>query len=545
MSNVLDNYFPLGFGTTRLPISSVNDTYGIEKSAALITKALERGVDYIDTAYSYSYGGALRAVGIALKTARKPVCVTVKSMYGLDKTADDAKNRAFMQLNELGLAATDFFVCWNILSFEIFREITRKGGIYDGAMRLKAEGIIKHISCSLHTDSRDSIKIINSGAFESVTISYNLLNAASMQGVLNAAYEKNIAVAVMNPLAGGLIAQNPDFFSYARGTGENTATAAIRFAKAHPAVNIVLSGINSEDELEENISALRKVFLPQCIAVQEIRSERTLLQPEKTSELTKNEAMSLSFAPRIVFCQEYSSLSEDKEPADTRLRRVLAAGSDLKGICTGCDYCAGCPQNIPVSVIMRARNKLLFGSNTDYNRRDSELCRNINLFYRLDYLPSSAENLCVKCGLCERKCTQKLNIIEGIADFYRRVDEGGYSELARKERIKLIFADKNIKKAGLFPSGGFANLVMETHKTVFGDTGLEWILFNNNKNLHNTEENGLVIRPPSDIVTIKPDIIIVCSYKYDDEISKQLSEYEKNGIKIIKLHTENDVPWLW
>ena len=73
---------------------------------------------------------------------------------------------------------------------------------------MKEEGLIDHICCSLHAIPEDIQKIIKTKAFEGITISYSMLSAANMLPVLDAAYENDIGVAVMNPLGGGVIAQN-------------------------------------------------------------------------------------------------------------------------------------------------------------------------------------------------------------------------------------------------------------------------------------------------------------------------------------------------
>jgi len=490
-----DKNYLLGFGTTRFPISSVNDIRGIEKSAELLVEAIEKGVDYIDTSYSYSYGRALNAINLALKNTKKTVSVTVKSMYGADKTADDTRKRIFFQLEELGLSKTDFFVCWNIISFEQFQKIMQKNGIYDGALKLKDENIISRICCSVHVPPNDIIKIIESKVFEGITISYNLLNASSMQPVLDCALKHNTGIAVMNPLAGGLIPQNSECFSYAKyDKDESVNEAALRFVKAHPAIKIVVPGINNETELNENLLAF------------------TNKNPESDSE---------------------------------RLKRTLKFSGNIKDYCTGCDYCAGCPKGIPVSEIMKSRNKLIFKSRETYNRTESELVKNINLFYRCDYLPETTENSCVKCGICEKKCTQKLNIIAGISDFYERAQNCGYSLNARKKRIREIFENKNYKRIGLFPNGGFADLVIDLYRQVFGETNIEWLFFNNNNTMQGQIVNGIKVCSPQDISELKPDAIIVCSYRYENEIYANLKKYEDENIKVVKLHRENEVPWVW
>jgi predicted aldo/keto reductase-like oxidoreductase len=496
---VFDGCFPLGLGTSRFPISGPDDRQGIEKSVELVRHALNAGVNYIDISYPYSAGMAQTVLKEAFTGARKPVHVTVKVMYDMDKTADDARRRVELQLQAMGLQKASFFTCWTIWNDGIFQEIMKKGGVYEGAVKLREEGLIDHICFSTHAPSEDIIKIIESGAFEGATISYSLLNAANMQSVLDAAQKRHVGVAVMNPLGGGVIAQNADYFSFARNPDEqSTVHAALRFAKAHPAVKIVLGGVQSIAEFDDSVRALT---------------------------------------------------GENTEPNPVRLKRVLQGVANLKGFCTGCKYCEGCPEGIQTPLIMQARNALLFDPVAAYNRSDGELSRNIQLFRRLHHdekwLPETAENPCIQCGQCEQKCTQKLDIIHAVQDTYARAGRVGFSQDAHIERLRDLLYDKGYQRVGLYPNGGFANLVRALYTDVFGQAAFEWIQFNSDPKMRGEMSGGLQIHAPDEIPDLKPDIIIVCTYKYDREIYGSLQHYENEGIRIVKLHKEDEVPWVF
>ena len=72
----------------------------------------------------------------------------------------------------MGLEKVQYFTCWTIWNYDIFENIMKKGGIYEGAMRLKEEGLIDHICCSLHAVPADILKIIERKVFEGITVSY-------------------------------------------------------------------------------------------------------------------------------------------------------------------------------------------------------------------------------------------------------------------------------------------------------------------------------------------------------------------------------------
>jgi predicted aldo/keto reductase-like oxidoreductase len=494
---VFDDYFPLGLGTSRFQILGPNDTEGIEKSADLACHALNSGVNYVDTSYTYSAGMAQTVLKEAFARTKKQVGVTVKVMYSMDKTSDDAKRRVELQLKAMGIAKAVFFTCWTMMSYSEFKSVTQNGGIYDGALRLKDEGIIDHICFSTHAPHGDTIKIIESGAFEGMTISFSMLNASQVLPVLDTALKHHVDVAVMNPLGGGIIAQNPDFFAFARaGSGESTVSAAMRFVKAHPAVKILLSGVSSKDELDENM--------------------RTFTE-------------------------------KNPEANDVRFERVIKQVGELRNFCTGCNYCDGCPQGIPISWLMQKRNTLLFGVKESYNRREPKLVENLGLFrsHTGEWLPDTPDNPCVRCGQCEARCTQKLKIIDAIDDTFARAKKVGFSLEARKARLAELLEGKEYKKVGLYPNGGFANLIVELYNRFFGKPDFEWLQFNSDPKMWGQASGGLTIYSPDDIQELHPDIIIVCTYKYDAEIYDNLRRYEDDGIKVVKLHRENDVPWVF
>jgi predicted aldo/keto reductase-like oxidoreductase len=496
---VFDDYFPLGLGTSRFPVSGPNDTTGIEKSIELARYALDCGVNYIDTSYTYSAGMAQAILREAFVGVKKPFGVTVKVMHDMDKTADAARRRVELQLKAMGLDRAAFFLCWTIFHYDIFTDIMRKGGIYEGARRLKDDGLVDHICFSTHAQTDDILRIIKSRAFEGVTISYSMLNALQMRPVLDAALDYNVGVAVMNPLGGGLIAQNQDFFAFSRSADEDsTITAAMRFVKAHPAVKIVLSGVNSREELNENLRAFKE---------------------------------------------------SSTEPDEARLVRVGDYVRELRDFCTGCNYCDGCHAKIPVSEIMKKRNALLFPPTEAYNRTEPELVRNIKLFYAHisanEWFPDSDENPCLRCGQCEAKCTQKLKIIDSIADMYNSAGRVGFTRETRRARIKELLVGKGFSKVGIYPNGGFSNLIVEMYDKYFGRPDFEWLQFNSDPKMWGETLGGLPVHSPNDIMTLRPDVIIVCTYRYDNEIYEDLKHYEDEGISVIKLHRETDVPWVF
>ncbi|MFT9055827.1 MAG: aldo/keto reductase [Ethanoligenens sp.] len=495
----LENIFRLGLGTNRFPIKSFDDEVGIDASVRIVLEALNAGVNYIDVAHTYSRGMAQTVLKRAFAQTNKPYFVTIKSSYGVDKTADDAQRRAETSLAAMGIDHAAFFVIWSIANYEEFQAIMRTDGLYDGAVKLKRAGIIDQIYCSVHASPKDAIKIIESGAFGAITISYSLISSGMMQPVLDAALKHNVELITMNPLGGGVIPQNYDYFSFARSSKhESTVQAALRFVAAQPAVKIVLSGVSSMEELRENLSAFN---------------------------------------------------GSNTEPDEHRIKRVEGSLHELGNFCTGCNYCMDCPQGIPISTIMQSRNAMNFSASAMYGRSDPRVLKNIQLFREMkqsfQYIPLISENKCVRCRRCESRCTQKLNICDSLDDTSNRITESKFSLTDMKNRLSALLNGKNYKKVGFYPGGGYCTYVLELYHQFFGPPDFECMLFDSNPAQWGKIANGLRIYAPDDINVLKPDCILISNYIYTDEIYDRVKQYKQINIDVIKLHTKSDVPWVY
>ena len=494
-----DEIFPLGLGTNRFPIVGVNDEAGIEKSVDIVLSALEGGVQYIDTARTYSRGAAFGVLRKAFAQTNRPYRVTVKVQNNQVESAAATRQYVYASLSELGISKATYFVAWSIKSYADFQAVMARDGVYSGALKLKEEGVVDHICCSLHAPTADTIRIIDSGCFELVTISYSLLNATSMQPVLNAAQERKVDVVVMNPLGGGVVPQNRDYFSFVKNRHEqSTVQAALRYLAAHSPVKVILSGISSMLELEENLAAFT------C---------------------------------------------ENLEPDEHRVNRVNNALLNLDNFCTGCNYCDGCPSGIPISSLMQSYNVLNFPPVEMYNRTTPNLLQNIQLFRKMtqdfSILFEDTQNPCCDCGLCEKKCTQKLKIIDAVADIYNRARASAFSLAARKKCLDELIHRHGYRKVGFYPAGGYTSTVLQNYVDFFGAPNFQIVLFDSNPVMRGRFLGRVPVYGPGDIVDVEPDCIIVSNYNYNDEIFESLTPFINEKLDIKSLHSNDDVPWVF
>ena len=323
----------------------------------------------------------------------------------------------------------------------------------------------------------------------------SVLNFLTMEKVVKKAEELDIGVVIMNPLAGGVIPQNKEYFSFIANENESTVEGALKFLKSYKGINIILSGISSEEELFENINALS---------------------------------------------------ADDLENTIERIERVKKSFCSIDGFCTGCNYCEGCPAGIPISSIMQSRNATLYPATASYNQTEPELIKDIQFFRKLNldysFMPETTGNPCIGCGMCEKKCTQQLKIIDALKECFEKCEKRSYSKEIQENRLDDILKKGNYKKVAFYPAGGYLHKVLEFSK-IEGE--YEFIGFDGNPDLWGKIINNIPVYCPDSISEHKPDIIIIMNYNYQNEIYENIKKYEKDGIKIVRLHKEMDVPWVF
>ena len=494
---IFDNIFPLGIGTARFSTSSLSDLESLNRDADLVASALNSGASYIDVAHTYSKGCAPEICRLAFSKTNAPKNVAIKVSYLFEQSSDEAQRRVEENFKLLGINHASYFMCWNIASWEQFLKITQKGGLYEGALRAKKNNLIDHITFSSHASPKEIIRMIETGLFEGVTISFSVLNSQMMLDVLDCAQKNHVGVIVMNPLGGGLIPQNQEYYSFLKSNSEETVVqAALRYVLAHPAVKIILSGISNQKQLQENLNA----------------------------------------------CSKYTTESDQN-----RIVRVNQHFQTIEGFCTGCHYCDGCPQNINVFEMMQAYNTQLYPHPKQlYNRTDEKLLKQIVLCSRLKnnfaFLPEDSINPCIACGRCEERCTAHLPIIQRLKEMYSSFQKSCFSKKDMLGRIKGLVG--NSRKIAFYPGGGYTAYVLGLLLEAYPNTSFDISLFDSNPSVWGSVVSGITVQNPKKIKDILPEKIIISNYNYSDEIYQSL-EYVKNyGITLLHLHEIYDVPWV-
>lgn len=372
----------LGYGCMRYPRKNVSIDY--ERTEKQIITAIENGVNYFDTAYLYP--GSEKTLGKILKSNgyREKVKIATKMPAQVVKTRQKMDEIFEKQLERLETDYIDYYMIHNIIKFEDWENL-KKFGILDFIEDEKKNGRIINFGFSFHGNLHEFKKTIDDYDWEFCMIQYNYVDENYQAGTegLEYAASKNIGVIAMEPLRGGMLVDKLpknaqkiiDDFKIKRSAGE----WAFRWVWDNPAVKVVLSGMNDEKHIEENIKAASDA-LPNSLSLE----EKEML--EKVKEEFKNK---------------------------------------IKVECTNCAYCMPCPKGVDIPTCFSSYNdKSMFGGFKP------------QIMYVNATEDKSAAYKCTQCGICEKKCPQEIAIIEELKNVSKSMDKWYYRLLGKI--VKLI-----------------------------------------------------------------------------------------------------------
>lgn len=205
----------------------------------LIEKALEYGINFIDTARGYTNSESL--IGGALNGNRQKVYLATKSM---SREKDALRKDIEISLSNFKTDYIDLYQFHNISTLQDFEKIMAPGGALEAFMEYKDRGVIKHIGITSH--SLEIIeKAIEYDVFETIQYPYNAVEAQGAE-VFKKAYERNLGVIAMKPFAGGALTHHK---------------AALKHILQNKYVTCSIPGMCSIEQLEENVTAIEEMPL--------------------------------------------------------------------------------------------------------------------------------------------------------------------------------------------------------------------------------------------------------------------------------------------
>lgn len=378
-----DELSVLGFGCMRLPVTG-EGRIDEERAKALLRYSIDRGVNYVDTAWPYHGGESEPFVGRALQDGyRQKVKLATKLPTWLVESRSDMDRFLDAQLEKLQTDHIDYYLMhtlyknvWNNLKAQDVAEFM------DTAKR---DGRIINAGFSFHGMTQDFNPIVDEYDWDFCQIQLNYMDTDYQAGVsgLEYAASKGLAVIVMEPLRGGSLAKSeqPDAINaiWARADKKRTpAEWALRWVWDRPEVTLLLSGMNEQAQVDENMK---------------IADEAT------PNSLTEKELGLLNEAGR-------------------KYIELMAVN------CTGCGYCMPCPANVMIPFCFEELNNLrAFGGGNGVKMRYASRMSGI-----IGDGKEAFASLCVRCGECLDKCPQHIQIPDMLEEVVAEMEGDGFRD---------------------------------------------------------------------------------------------------------------------
>jgi hypothetical protein len=367
-----DNLSILGFGCMRLPQKKGAPGDGKideDRARKQILYAIDNGINYFDTAMPYHMGASELFIGKVLANGyREKVKLATKLPPFYVNKPEDMELLLNAQLKKLNTDHIDYYLI-HALERKSWDKM-KSFGVLELLEKAKKDQRIINAGFSFHGDRKTFIEIIDAYDWEVCQIQYNYLdveNQAGRRGLQYAA-SKDIGVIIMEPLRGGNITRKiPGDVKDIWAQAENMRTPAewaFRWIWNQPEVSVVLSGMNEEEHIKENIKIADEAF---------------------PGSLTENEIHLISSVKK-----KYNEL--------------------MKVGCTGCHYCMPCPHGVNIPLCFEFYNTAhMFGS--------VKKAKMQYLYFLSGAASDSAyASLCEKCGQCEEACPQKIPIQKHLDD---------------------------------------------------------------------------------------------------------------------------------
>lgn len=358
----------LGMGAMRLPVvngdDSVIDQDAVEK---MVAYAMEKGINYYDTAWGYHNGHSEVSIGKALSAYPREDFYLATKFPGYDLSNMDKVEAIFEeQLKKCGVDYFDFYLFHNVCEMNIDAYLDEKYGIFQYLLKQKENGRIRHLGFSAHGSCAVMKRFLEAYGdkmeFCQIQLNYLDWSFQDAKAKTELLHSYHIPVWVMEPLRGGRLASLPrehmETLNALR-PEEKAPAWAFRFLQSIPDVAVTLSGMSDFEQLQENIGTFETA------------------QPLNAQEM----AALLNIA-------------------DEMLKKKALP-------CTACRYCVNhCPKQLDIPSLLELYNEHCFTGG------------GFIAPMALMAVPEEKHpDACIGCRSCEAVCPQQIKISEAMADF--------------------------------------------------------------------------------------------------------------------------------
>lgn len=314
----------LGFGG--IPIQRVDEI----QTRALILKAREAGINYIDTARAYTVSEEY--LGYALEGVRQDFILATKTY---SRTKEAAAKDIETSLKNLRTDYIELYQIHNPSAAEL-EQVQQPDGALAALLEAKEQGKIGHIGITLHSVELFE-KALELDWPETIMFPYNIVETQG-EDLIEKCREKNIGFIAMKPLAGGAI---------------DDAALALGFIARNDNVTVVIPGMATLEEMEQNIEAVQNPVEVSFEALDKIRKD---LGTQFCRRCNYCAPCSAGIPISAVFLMEgYYSRYNLKDWAIARYEALEHTAGD----CVDCGLCEErCPYNLPIRQMLKKAEKI-------------------------------------------------------------------------------------------------------------------------------------------------------------------------------------------
>ncbi len=362
----------LGFGCMRFPMK--DGEIDKEEAKKMMDYAYSKGVNYFDTAYPYHGGKSELFVRDIIKNYNRETFYLADKLPLWDcKVEEDIDRIFYEQLEKCGVDYFDFYLIHAVNKGRLDQVDEMK--VFEKLERYKKEGKIHRIGFSFHDNLETFKKWVDRYNWDFVQIQLNYMDIDHQQGIdgYEILTEKGIPVIVMEPVkGGGLVKFNDEIESMFKKENNEASIAswAFRWVGSLPNVKVILSGMSTMEQVEDNLKTFDK-FVPLSSSEQEIIN------------IVRKSILSLS-----------------------------------KVDCTSCNYCMPCPHGVDIPGNFKLFNNYSMYQNDGYVKW---------VYGGLEKESKSAE-MCIDCGECLPKCPQQIEIPTDLRKMVEYFKENGIIE---------------------------------------------------------------------------------------------------------------------
>ncbi len=311
------NVSRIGFGG--IPIQHV----GQDGVTEIIDKAIELGINFIDTARGYTVSEEL--IGNALVGKRDKVYLATKTMV---KDKEGMLKEVEASLEKLKTDYIDLYQLHNVGSTEELEALIVKDGAFEGLVKLRNEGVVKSIGITSHKVPVIE-KALDMDLFETMQFPFSVVERQG-EGIFAKAFEKKIGTIAMKPMAGGALTDG---------------RKALKYILESEYLNVAIPGMDCVEQVLINAAA----------------ADGVVLSPEEKKEIEKiSKELGNTFCRRCGYCmpcaigmnipmmfimESYYSRYDLKDWAVSRYKSFDVKAED----CEKCGICESrCPYELPI-----------------------------------------------------------------------------------------------------------------------------------------------------------------------------------------------------